>query len=277
MTQVETVGDILDGLGLSPAQHAARDGKITASFAPYLMAGNEERILNEWRRLVGDPGYVAPDFSDNWPVKFGQYIEPFALDWHQRKLGHALTERGASVVDPERPYVSCTLDAFDAPRSMVIDVKALGGHRKLDEAVTFYLPQLVVQRGCKSAARAALLVVHGGGEPVEIEAEIPVDYEAEVWRRIDQFWACCETLAQPIAMAPIAAPVPAIKEYDFTGNNAWGEHAATWLEHRTAAKKFEGAVKGIKELIPADAKRAIGFGITAERNKAGSISIKEQK
>src|SRR6185437_15917346 len=125
--------------------------------------------------------------------------------------------------------------------------------------------------------RAALLVVQYGREPGEIEAEIPADYEAEVWRRIDQFWACCENLAEPIAMEPVAAPVAAIKEYDMASSNAWGEHAATWLAHRSAAKKFDGAVKGLKEIIPADAKRAFGHGVAAERNKAGSISIKEVK
>src|SRR6185312_7345784 len=252
--RVATVGEILarGGSSLSASQLRARDGKVTASFAPYLMSGNAERIMNEWRRLVGDPGYVAPDFSDNWAVNFGAYIEPLALDWHQRKLGYDLVDRGYVVSHPERPYVSATLDAFD-------------------------LPQLIVQRGCRAATRVALLVVHGGAEPVEIEAEIPADYEAEVWRRIDQFWACCENLAEPIAMEPVAAPVAAIKEYDLTGNNAWGEHAATWLEHRSAAKKFEGAVKGLKEIIPADAKRAFGNGVAAERNKVGSISIKEVK
>jgi hypothetical protein len=237
------------------------------------MAGDEPRILNEWRRLVGDPAYEAPDFSDNWPVKFGQYIEPLALDWHQRKLGYLLTCRGDSVVHPTRAYVSCTLDAFDAERSMVIDVKATW--KSIDEIADYYRPQLVVQRACMAAERAALLVVLYGREPVEMELTIPPDYEAEVWRRIDQFWACVENLALPITLPPVAAPITEFREYDMGTSNSWAAHAGVWTETREAAKRFESSATELKALMPADARRAYGHGIAAERNRADSITIKE--
>ena len=44
---------------LSPQQHKARDGKVTASFLPSLMSGDKDKILREWKRLVGDPTYEA--------------------------------------------------------------------------------------------------------------------------------------------------------------------------------------------------------------------------
>src|SRR5215475_16121879 len=58
-------------MALTPEQHARRDGKIGASFIPYLMAGNEAKLLSEWRRLVGDPEYVEEDLSDVWLPSFG--------------------------------------------------------------------------------------------------------------------------------------------------------------------------------------------------------------
>src|SRR6185437_8157340 len=87
---------------LSPAQLQARDGKITASFLPKLMAGDNAAILNEWRRVVGDPGWDPQNLDDSWPVQFGSYIEPFALDWHERKTGAFLSRRGEVVTCPER-------------------------------------------------------------------------------------------------------------------------------------------------------------------------------
>jgi hypothetical protein len=262
---------------LTEAQRKARDGKVTASFVPYLMTGDETKILNEWRRLVGDPGYAEDNLDDVWAVQFGSYIESFALDWHQRKTGQSLTRRGEVVVHPQRPYVCCTLDAHRESDGSVIDVKAIGAYRKLDDVAALYLPQLIVQRACVGAAHAALLIVHGGSEPFELALEIPPDYEAEVWRRIDQFWACCENLAQPIALAPVEAPVPAVKTYNMHSSNAWAEHAGVWIETHAAAKRFDTAAKELKALVPADAKRAFGHGVNISRSTTGALAIKQEK
>ena len=48
-------------------------------------------------RLVGDPRYEPVNLDDNWSAQFGSYIEPFALDWHQRTTGHPIVRRGAAV------------------------------------------------------------------------------------------------------------------------------------------------------------------------------------
>lgn len=262
-------------MALSEAQLKARDGKVTASFAPYLMAGDKGRILSEWMRLVGHPDYAPEDLSDKWPVQFGSYIEPFALDWHQRKTGQALTRRGEVVVHPNFPFVCCTLDAYREADEMVLDCKALGNWRKIDEACSFYLPQVIIQRDCVPAKSAGLLIVHGGAEPQEYPLMITDDYSAQVWQRIHLFWRCVEDLTPPVEMAPISAPVPAVKEYDMNGNNEWAFAAADWVAHRDNAKAFAAAEKAIKGLVPPDAVRCFGYTIQVKRNKAGSLSITE--
>jgi hypothetical protein len=159
----------------------------------------------------------------------------------------------------------------------VIDCKAIGTWRKLDDACLFYLPQLVVQRGCVGARRAALLIVHGGAEPQEYPAEILDEYAALVWERVDQFWQCVLDLTPPVEMPEITAPVPAVREYIMTGQNEWASFAADWIENRSAAKIFTEASAGLKEMVPADAARCIGHGIKITRNKAGSLTIMETK
>lgn len=260
---------------LSPAQLQARDGKITASFLPALMAGDEKRILNEWRRVVGDPAWESENLDDSWPVQLGTYLEPFALDWHERKTGNDLTRRGEVVVHPGREYVCCTLDAYRQSDASVIDCKVIGQWRKLDDAIAHYVPQMVIQRACVEAHNAALLIVHGGAEPEEHPVTWDGDYERLVWQRVDEFWTSVETLTPPSAMPAVAAPVKAEKVYDLTGNNEWASEAVTWLNTRQAAKDFTAAEKAIKKLVPADAAKAAGHGITVSRNKAGSLSIKE--
>ena len=262
-------------MSLTPEQIKARDGKVTASFAPYLMAGNREKIYTEWLRLVGSPDYEPEDLSDSWPVQFGSYIEPFALDWHQRRTGRELTRRGEVVVHPDRPYVSCTLDAYRADDDTVIDCKAIGAWNTLDKVGAFYLPQMVVQRGCVGAQGAALLIVHGGAAPQEWATEIGHKYAALVWERVDEFWQTVLDLTPPVEMPAIAAPVPAVREYDLTGNNEWASFAADWIERRSAAKIFVKASEALKEMVPADAVRCIGHGIKIARNKAGSLTITE--
>jgi len=60
------------------------------------------------------------------------------------------------------------------------------------------------------------------------------------------------------------------------GNNAWSAHAADWLANQAAAKKFDAAAKGIKELIEPDVGFAYGHGIEVKRSGRG-LSIKGAK
>lgn len=260
---------------LTEEQQRLRAGKVTASFVPYLLAGDEAKIMREWQRLVDAPDYEPEDLSASWPVAFGSWIEPFALDWHQAKTGRALTRRGEVVTHPEMGHVACTLDAYRADDCCVIDCKAPGMWRKLDDVRAHYTPQMVVQRACVGAECAALLVVHGGSEPTECPIEWDAEYEAAVWSRIAWFWNCVQELVAPVAVAPVAAPVPPVKTYDMAGSNAWSVQAGAWLAHRDAAKAFTAAEKELKALVPADAKRAHGAGIECKRAKNGAVTIKE--
>jgi predicted phage-related endonuclease len=262
-------------LMLTAAQHKARDGKVTASFLPKLMSGDEAAILNEWRRLVGDPAYVPLDLDNVWAVQFGSFVETFALDWHQRKTGRPIEGRGQSLTDPKRSYVACTLDGFRPDDSTVIDCKAPGAHRKLDDVLALYVPQMVIQRSCKGAAKAALLVVHGGAEPVEYPIDIPADYEAAVWQRVDAFWQCVCDLRPPFSVPPVPPPVKAERIVDISTSNSWAVEAAAWLANYPAKREAEAAEKALKALVPADAAKCHGAGVVITRSRAGSLSLRE--
>jgi predicted phage-related endonuclease len=262
-------------MALTAAQIAARDGKVTASFAPKLMTGDQAAIINEWRGLVGDPAYQPLDLSDVWAPMFGSYIESFALDWHQRKTNRTITRRGDSVVHPSRPYVAATLDGFRCDDATVIDCKAPGAYRKIDDVVSYYTAQMIVQRRCVGADNAALLIVHGGAEPVEVPITWDTDYEAELWRRVDAFWQCVLDLRPPFSVPPAAPPVVATRIYDLSTSNSWCDSAASWLANAPAKKLAIIAEAMLKELVPADAAKCHGAGVVVTRNRAGSLSLKE--
>lgn len=262
---------------LTEEQQRRRQGRVTASFVPYLMAGNEPKILNEWMRLVDHPDYEEEDLSDNWPVQFGSFVETFALDWHARRTGQPLVHRGEFLAHPELPHVGCTLDAYRREDRSVIDCKAPTKWRKLEDVLAYYPGQLVVQKACWKAQRAALLIVHGGDEPVEHELTWDPPYEKEVWTRIKWFWERVESLQVPCAI-PAAQPAePSVRIVDMTGNNEWGSFAATWLTHKDGAKLFNEAAKGLKGLIEADVAKAHGHGVVCSRSRAGALTIKEQQ
>src|SRR5262245_53314737 len=162
-------------MALNAAQLAQRAGKITASFAPQLLAGDTPAIHNKWLELIGDPTWVPEDLSNEWAPAWGAYGEPFIRDWHERKTAHTLHRRGEVVQHPTLDYVACTLDAYRAFDDCVIDAKVSGAYIPIDAIIAYYTPQLIVQRACVGAARAALLIVHGSAAPHEYEIIIDQD------------------------------------------------------------------------------------------------------
>lgn len=264
-------------MALTAEQHAKRADKIGASFAPALMAGDADAIRREWQRLVGDPAHEEKDLSDVWAVQFGSYVESFALDWEECKNGYKLTRRGEHVPHPKFSYLGCTLDAYRAHDSTVIDVKAPGAHRKLDDVISHYTPQMIVQRSCVGAEKASLLIVHGGAEPREYPIEIDPDYEKMVFHRLAWFWSFVERLVCPVEIPAIAAPVLAAKIYQMDDNADWKREAQRWQQALGAAQIVKEAEKNLKLMCPQDAVKCIGHGVVITRDRAGRLALREAK
>lgn len=263
---------------LTEEQWAKREGHITASFLPYLMAGDEKRMVAEWMRLVDHPDYVREDLSTFWAPSLGSYLEPFMLDWHERKTAQPLTRRGEWIEHPQFPYVGCTLDAFRESDHCVVDCKVLSRWTNLDEQRAFYTPQLLVQCRSMRAQLASLLIVYGGEEPQEYPAGWDQEYERAVWERVQWFWARVESLQAPCALPVVKGSVPAVKAYDMMATasaNAWGSWAAQWLGNRDGAALFNESATELKHLVPPDAVKAYGAGLQVSRSKAGALTIRE--
>lgn len=265
-------------MALTALQHKLREGKVTASFIGHLMFGNEDKILNEWRRLIGDPDYVD-DFKPSWYSEYGSYLEAFMLDWREKKNGHKLTRRGEVVYHPAYPWASCTLDAASQEEDMVVECKTMNNFRDADEAVRFYSWQMLYQCGITGYKRGILYVSRGGMEPEEIEIERNDHIETTMWTRAKEFYECVENLTPPVKMpeAKYAGIKQAMRTVDMTGNNAWASNATDWLANKEPAKKFKEAVEAIKEMIEPDVGTATGHGIIVKKSKDGKLSIKESK
>lgn len=262
---------------LSPDQIRQRDGKLTASRVACLMTGDEEKIMNLWRELVGDPAFVEEDLSDVWAVQLGSFTEPFNLDWYERRTGRTLARRGEVVVYPELEWAACTLDAWDDMLVAPIECKHVGGFEPIAKVLERYAPQAHWQMICTDATQCIFSIIEGAREPVIEIVQYDEAYGLELIERAEQFMECVWNLTPPIALVPVAAPVAAVKTYDMTGNNQWASEAITWLTTRQPAKDFAACEKAIKSIVPADAAKCTGHGISISRNKAGSLSIREMK
>jgi predicted phage-related endonuclease len=210
-------------------------------------------------------------------VQYGTYLEPLIIDWHQAMTGQPLIYRGRSCTHPTRSYVGCTLDCYREIDRCTIDAKATGKWRKIEDVLSFYPAQLIVQKACIGAEKAALLVVHGGDEPVEYEVTWDADYEQEVWDRIDWFWGCVQNLVRPAALPAARVSQPAVRVVDMSQSNSWSEFAGIWLRTRDPAKLCAEAARNLKELVEDDVVKAHGHGVVVSRSKAGALSIKEAR
>lgn len=262
---------------LSADQIRQRDGKLTASRVACLMTGDEGKIMNLWRELVGDPAFVEEDLSDVWPVQLGSHTESLNLDWYERRTGKPLSRRGDVVVHPKHEWAAATLDGWDDELRLPVECKHVGGFEKTSAILERYAPQAHWQMIVTCTQRCVFSIIEGAREPVIEIVECDRAYSDELWHRAEQFMECVRTLTPPVVLAPVAAPVKAEKTYDFTGNNEWASNAVTWITTRQAYKDNEASTKALKSIIPADAIKCIGHGITASRSKAGAISIREKE
>lgn len=262
-------------MALTPEQQRLREGKLTASAVGALVSGDPEKIMDLWRFMVGDPNREEPDWQHIWPVRLGEASETVNLEFYEYRTGRALARRGEVVMHPKHNWACATLDAFDDGLVGPVDAKHVGGFETRETIVARYAAQMHWQMDVTGAKRSALSIIEGAREPVIEPVEWDADYSAELWRRAQAFMEAVWSLAPPITMPAIEAPVEAIRKYDFTGRNEWAASAATWLETADAAKKFEKATKTIKTMVPADAAVCFGHGVIVTRNRANALFVRE--
>lgn len=264
---------------LTAEQQKLRENKLTASRVGILMSGNNEKILNLWKELVGDPSFVPEDLSNVWPVQLGSHTESLHLKWYEKQTGRTLTRHGEVVEMPFYGWAASTLDAFDPKIVAPVEAKHCGGFEKMETIVQRYMPQLTWQIMCCDTKQGVLSVILGAQEPQQTEINRDDTYARLLFERASKFMECVQNLSPPCVLPPIVAPVPQekMRVVDMSGSNVWNVQAASWLENKSAAKVFETAQKELKALIEPDVGEAYGAGVVAKRSKSGSILFKEAK
>lgn len=255
-------------LGLTAEQLDARKDAIGGSDANVIMSGNEERILRLWREKRGEA--EPEDLSDILAVQMGSFTEPLNVHWFEKQTGMKVKHRGAIARHPSIPHMRATLDGlFDGA---VFEAKHCGTRSTDAEIFARYVPQLTHNCLCAIKSRAFLSVFKGNGDWVMFEYQLDADYAARLVEAEADFWHCVLTGTPPVAVPPEPTPKPAgVIEYDMSGSNIWAAYASDYIETLLPAQRHEAAKKELKALVPDDASKCHGHGVTIKRGKNGAL------
>jgi hypothetical protein len=114
----------------------------------------------------------------------------------------------------------------------------------------------------------------GAAQHIIIEIDADIFYQVDLLKAEQDFWECVQTgrvPGNPVIEVPL---IDRIKVVDMSDNNQWADMAFVIAQTKTAADKHAEALKGIKKLLPGDAKSASGKGITINLSKDGKRLIK---
>src|SRR5262249_28746099 len=138
-----------------------------------------------------------------------------------------------------------------------------------------HMAQLQHNMWVTNATTAVLSIITGGGKWVGITITADALYQHLLLTAERKFWRCVEN-GEPPRLFFADAPRPrieAVRVVDMSGSNAWAEFASAFRQTRTAFLQHESAKTELKNLMPEDAKEAIGHGLRAKRSKAGAVSF----
>lgn len=265
-------------VGLTDEQKANRLTSLGGSDANTIMSGDEERIMQLWREKRGE---AQPECLDDvLPVVMGQFTEELNLYWYERQTGRVVTDEQSQIKHVEFPFMACTLDGMTTTEDgtpAIFEAKHVNAFSNIDDVVQRYMPQLHHNMAVKGVSKAVLSIFKGTQEYQSYEVEQDFLYTAQLIDAEKAFWACVQDGTPPCAVK-VAAPAPdRLRNVDMTGNNEWASLATDWAENAKAADKFEKAKKGIKTLVPDDAKTAFGHGISVSVAKNNAIKITAQE
>ena len=229
------------------------------------------RLWQEKRGEVGPGGFLGqPDRAARDGNRGPQPDLVRAQHWPQ--VAHVQSFVKHSAI----PWMAATLDGIVTGTGAVFEAKFMLPWSFSEEAaVEKHMAQVQHNMWVTHLRTAALSIITGGGKWVEIT--IPMDplYLSILVSAEKKFWRCvqCGEVPHLINAEPPRPRIEAIRIVDMNSSNSWAELAAVFRNTRAAFLEHERAKSELKNLIPEDAREAIGHGVRAKRSKSGAISF----
>ena len=252
----------------------ARRTFVGGSDARVIIGDDEAALLRLWREKRGE---VEPeDLSGNLIVQLGVATEELNRRWYVLNSGQVVTDVQRKVRHPTLRWMAATLDGRVESSGAVFEAKFMLPWSFSEEAAAEkHMPQLQHNMWVVAARSAVLSVITGGGKWVEIKTHADPLYQLLLVTAERKFWRCVES-GEPPKLFGVEPPKPrieALRIVDMSSSNAWAEFATIFSRTRPAYLEHEQAKAELKNLVPDDARQAIGHGVRAKRSKSGAISF----
>jgi predicted phage-related endonuclease len=247
---------------------------IGGSDARIIMGDDEGALLRLWQEKRGEA--EPEDLSGNLIVQLGSVTEPLNRHWYERNTGQAVKDVQRQVRHPVNRWMGATLDGVVESTGAVFEAKfMLPWSFSEVAAAEKHMAQVQHNMWVVNARMAALSIITGGGKWVEIALTADSLYQHLLLTAERKFWRCVETGDPPrlFGVEPPRPRIAAVRIVDMSASNAWAEFAAVFRSTRQAFLDHEKSKGELKELMPQDAKEAVGHGIRAKRSKSGAVSF----
>ena len=254
--------------------HVSRRSFIGGSDARIIMGNDEAALIRLWREKRGEA--EPEDLSGNLIVQLGAATEDLNRAWFERNSGRQVRDVQRRVKHSAIPWMAATLDGIVEGTEALFEAKFMLPWSFSEEAAAEkYMAQLQHNMWVTHLRRSVLSIITGGGKWVEIT--IPMDplYLSILVSAEKNFWRCVQSGETPhlINAEPPRPRIEAIRIVDMSASNSWAEFAALFRNTRGAFLDHERAKSELKDLMPDDAKEAIGHGVRAKRSKSGAVSF----
>ncbi len=247
---------------------------IGGSDARIIMGPDETALIRLWKEKRGE--LEPEDLSGNLIVQLGVTTEALNRSWYERNTKRAITDVQRWVQHPVRRYMAATLDGFINDADAVFEAKfMLPWSFSQEAAAEKHMAQLQHNMWVTNARSAALSIITGGGQWVEMTIPADALYQHFVVTAERRFWRCVQTGEKPTpyGVEPPRPRIEALRLVDMNESNSWAEFAGLFCATRSAFLDHERAKAELKALVPDDAKEATGHGVRAKRSKSGAISF----
>ena len=251
-----------------------RTSYIGGSDAGPIMRG---QWLDLW--LVKTGQVEREDLSDIFEVQLGIYTEAFNRLWLEKRLNIQVEHPVEFISDD---YRGGTVDGLTDDGG-ILECKHVSQFWDEDNLVDYYYAQMQHYLALyPDRTHCWFSFIHGN--KFKCRRVMRDDrYIKKLLSAEKAFWHHVENNISPSQGSPLDEPEwedgneIALVRMDMTKSNAWAHSAVQWTQNQKQHKQFEEAAKSLKSLMPENAYEATGHGVTVKRNKAGSLSIKQQE
>src|SRR6202030_2732935 len=245
---------------------------IGGSDARIIMGTDEAALVRLWREKRGEA--EPEDLSGNLIVQLGSATEELNRSWYERNTGRQVRDVQRRVRHSAIAWMVATLDGIVEGTEAVFESKFMLPWSFSEEAAAEkYMPQLQHSMWVTHLRTSVLSIITGGGKWVEIA--IPMDplYLSVLVSAEKKFWRCVQSGEVPHLIMTQAPPprLEAIRTVDMSTSNSWAEFAGLFRDTRQAFLDHERAKTELKDLMPEDAKEAIGHGVSGRRSRSGAV------